>query len=57
MTAARDQLGKHVPTATDTHVTGTVFSTWPMLRCYKQGARLKHIHKRQIHLLIREDVT
>jgi hypothetical protein len=35
------RLGKHIPAASDMHATGTVFSTWSVLRCYKQGTRLE----------------
>jgi hypothetical protein len=37
---ARVRLGKYFPSATDTHATGTAFSSWSVPWCYKQRKRL-----------------
>jgi hypothetical protein len=38
------RLDEHVPAATDMHETGTVFSAWSLIKCYKKGKRLEQSH-------------
>jgi hypothetical protein len=57
---SRQQLGKHIPVATDTHaitkvLLETVFSAWSMQRGYKEDNRSKNSSVRR-ELPFREDL-